>query len=535
MAGLNTVINAFKGFYSTCALIFSIATVMGLIALRQTGLSSSINPVTAYFAIWIAILWLTMVEGGQGSLVGLAPVNRELYKDSHPIAYKCTAITNKGDNLDRYLLGRQFMVVIVVFVINISGGPLGNAEIWGFPPLVNDIILNSGLTMILFTAMAGQLNSQVNASLCMLDYLDNYVGLFTVWVAMAIEFSGLLHSSYLVQMLVGFMAGKSIESNEEPRNAFQNIFFWSRCFMSLAILAFCFAVTLEALFDGKTTMWEGVPPGLAVFAFFVLTSIVGMLEGMQIAFFAVAKLPASDRGTSAFALKTCNLLFRGEGNNLPGFMIGRQLCVVSCMFFIARVTTVSIPEGEGNIFNVSDGMQELFNSGFLGALITTIVGSISWQLVASAFPIAFLSNPATYILLRICLFLEVTGICSGAWVLAAIHKTVAGFQRDEIYIGTAEERAKNDMEDHAEQLNLGPGHIVKLPGFVDNAPKSLKTLMKQDPSIGHYINSVVHDIESTCSSECTFPIEIPHQRPPRSARRQQSTRHLFAELYDIKK
>merc|ERR1740124_295011 len=25
-----------------------------------------------------------MVEGGQGSLVGLAPINRELYKDSHP-------------------------------------------------------------------------------------------------------------------------------------------------------------------------------------------------------------------------------------------------------------------------------------------------------------------------------------------------------------------------------------------------------------------------------------------------------------------
>merc|ERR1712110_187152 len=69
-----------------------------------------------------------------------------------------------------------------------------------------------------------------------------------------------------------------------------------------------------------------------------------MLEGMQIAFFAVSKIQESERGDSVWAKRTCELLFRGEGHNLPGFMIGRQLCVVSCMFFVARVTSVSIPE-----------------------------------------------------------------------------------------------------------------------------------------------------------------------------------------------
>jgi hypothetical protein len=34
------------------------------------------------------------------------------------------------------------------------------------------------------------------------------------------------------------------------------------------------------------------------------------LEGMQIAFFAVAKIPASERGDSVFAKKTCELLFK---------------------------------------------------------------------------------------------------------------------------------------------------------------------------------------------------------------------------------
>jgi len=298
----------------------------------------------------------------------------------------------------------------------------------------------------------------------MLDYIDNYFAVFTLWVAMGIEFSGLLHASYVVQLLVGIMAGQPIESKEPPKTGFTLIFFWFRCLLSLTILGFCIAVTMVALFAGKTTMWEGVPPGVAVVIFFVLMCIVGMLEGMQIAFFAVAKITEAERGTSFFAMKTCDLLYSGDGHNLPGFMVGRQLCVVSCMLFVARVTSVDM-KGEGNLWGVSDGMQALFNTGFLGAVFLTILGSISWQLVASAFPIAFLSNPITYILLRWCLFLEATGICQGAWVLAAIHKKIAGFQRDEIYIGTAEERAKQDMADDEKSVQSGPGKMIAGTGF----------------------------------------------------------------------
>ena len=482
-------------------LIFSIVIIMGLIATSQTNLSADVHPALAYVLIWVAIGWLTMVEGGQASLVGLAPVNAELYRDSHPIAYKCTKITNKGDNLDRYLLGRQFMVVIMVFTVNMSGGPLGDAELWGFPSWLSGIFLQSGLAMILFTCNVGQLNTQVNASLCMLDYIDTYFGLFTLWVSMAIEFSGLLHSSYLVQMLVAALAGQTIESNEDPRTFGQNIFFFGRCIVSLALLIGCFAVTLEALFKDQTTMWEGVPAWVAVVVFFFLMSVVGMLEGMQIAFFAVAKLPVSERGDSIWAKKTTELLFRGEGNNLPGFMIGRQLCVVSCMFFVARVTSVDIGPGEENIFGVPDALQEIFNTGLLGALITTICASISWQLVASAFPYAFLSNPITYILLRLCLVLESTGLCGAAWVIAAIHKNIAGFQRDEVYIGTGEERAKGEMGDDTAHVPVGPGHMAKLPGFADNAPKSLKKLLKQDPHVAVYISSQIDQMETGKSGE----------------------------------
>mmetsp|Transcript_334 Transcript_334/g.728 ORF Transcript_334/g.728 Transcript_334/m.728 type:complete len:317 (+) Transcript_334:1-951(+) len=296
-----------------------------------------------------------------------------------------------------------------------------------------------------------------------------------------------MHCSYLIAMIIGRLAGKPIESREPPKTGFWLAFFWLRVLWSIGVLGFALAVTLSALFQGKTTMWPGVPGGVAVVLFFVLMSVVGMLEGMQIAFFAVTKIKKEDRGDKKFAKMTCELLFKGKGRNLPGFMIGRQLSVVTCFFVIARVTTLSIAEGEGNLWGVPDALQNFFNTGFLGAIITTILGSITWQLVASAFPIAFLSNPITYIFLVICLAFEWTGICGGAWVLAWIMKKMIGFQRDEVYIGTAEEREAQGHKDDADDLQAGTGHMIKLPGFYEDAPDSLKELMTTDPDVAKWM------------------------------------------------
>ena len=212
-------------------------------------------------------------------------------------------------------------------------------------------------------------------------------------------------------------------------------------------------------------------------------AIVGMLEGMQIAFFAVARMTDEERSRSTWAKKTCDLLFQGDGRNLPGFMIGRQMCVTLCFFIIARVTTVKLGDEDGNIFGVSDGAQAFFETGLLGALITTIVASIAWQLVASAFPMAFLSTPITYILLRFCLGLEWTGLCQGSWVVARLHRRIAKFKRDEVYIGTAEERHAKKLEKlrkedpEAEDINeeddykVVPGHMY--PG-VPTLPPDFK-------------------------------------------------------------
>jgi len=85
-------------------------------------------------------------------------------------------------------------------------------------------------------------------------------------------------------------------------------------------------------------------------------------------------------------------------------------------------------------------------------------------------------------------------------VIAMVHKKIAGFQRDEVYIGTAEERAANaTYADDYNNLCVGAGHMVKLPGFIDmvnDAPPALKELAKKDPKVFEYLHKVKKDVDS---------------------------------------
>ena len=338
--------------------------------------------------------------------------------------------------MERFIVGRQSLVVLVVFVINLMASTTEDADPLGLPNLVNEIFLGSGVAVILCTIMLGQLMAQVNAANCMLDFINNYFMLFTTYVSLAIEFSGLLHSVYVVQIIFSRITDKPIDSNELPRNTRQEIFFWGRVTFSLVCLGFSFAVTLVALFDGKTTMWSGVPAAGSVVMFFLLMAFVGMMEGMQIALFAVVNLPEEELKHHSIAYKNCQLTFSGQ--NLQAFLIGRQICVTLCMFVVARVTTLDYGETDKNLWGVSDGLQEFFNTGLLGALITTIVASLAWRIVASSFPLAFLSNPLIYLIIRLCIFLEASGVCSAAWVFGRWNKLLVGYQPDKVYLEGAE-------------------------------------------------------------------------------------------------
>lgn len=63
----NAACRIFKYIYSSLLLVFSITLIVGNIFNLQTRLSIQTHPAVALVVMLISIVWLTMVEGGQGT------------------------------------------------------------------------------------------------------------------------------------------------------------------------------------------------------------------------------------------------------------------------------------------------------------------------------------------------------------------------------------------------------------------------------------------------------------------------------------
>jgi hypothetical protein len=434
---------------SLALLGYSLAAVLAVI-INESG--------TAYengIARWVAIplfafllLWLAVIEGGQGCLVGLQTTPKAHYSHSHPISHMCTEISHAGDNMERFIVGRQFLVVLLIFGINTCGSALAGTTVLGMAPWAATIFLGNALAMILVTVNIGQLTAQVNAAECMLDFINNYSMLLSVYVSLAIEMSGLLHCVYLVQVVFSYITGKPIESNEPPRDGSTAFFFWARVAMSSTLLSYAVAVQGHALFNGWTNMWEGVPVAVAIPMVVLLLGLVGIMEGMQIAAFAVRKMDPNDYASHTVAKKNLDLLF--SGRNLGRFLIGRQLAVCTCMFIAARV--FSINKGHVDIssgstsFDASSGFQDFINTGLMGALVTTCIGCLIWRIIASSYPLMFMSNPLIYGITQLCLAMEFSGICAASWALGGVHRAIAGFKEDSFYLRKYDAAANNSED-----------------------------------------------------------------------------------------
>lgn len=253
-----------------------------------------------------------------------------------------------------------------------------------------------------------------------------------------------------------------------------NIFFWIRVAVSSGLLCFSLAVTLEALFKGQSGIWDGTPEWASVIIFLVFLCIVGIMEGMQIAAFALLNIPNEELNKHGVAAANCMLMF--EGSNLQAFLIGRQMFVASLMFIVAKIASISVEENESNIFGVSDGFQNFLNTGLLGALVLTVMGSLAWRIIASAYPLAFMSNPLIYIIIRACLFLEVIGICSCVWPLAKVIRMIFQYKPDGTYFEQADKTKQANVPCSSEKMDEV---VIHEGGYFASWVNSFEKVMKR--------------------------------------------------------
>mmetsp|Transcript_9446 Transcript_9446/g.26091 ORF Transcript_9446/g.26091 Transcript_9446/m.26091 type:complete len:571 (+) Transcript_9446:234-1946(+) len=459
------LVQRIKYTISLILLTLCVAVILAGIAATQTPVAQTASRLVALAAMWLLILWLGVLEGGQGSLVGLKPIDKDSYKDSHPIAHKCTLLAHEGDNLNRFIVGRQFLVVLVVFCLNLCCTPTEEEEpsdksrIPFFPKVIDQVFLESGLAVMIITVILGQLSAEVNATNCMLDFINTPVVHVSTWICLLIEESGLLHSVYLVQWFFALTAKddspssssnddqdavkeeKQAQHGQEFTSFRQAALYWIRVLVSFAFVAYAMVVTFAALMNTQTTMYHtGLPNYASVVIFLCLIGFLGMLEAMQIALFAVVNLPEKALRRHPVAQANCELAF--TGNNFQAFLIGRQMFVTFSMFLLARITTTDVDPDISpvTVLGMPPTLQNFFNTGLPGALITTVVASLAWRIIAACFPVEFMASPLVYITIQSCLLVEATGIFSAAWLMADGLKVATGLRNDEEYLGSMGQR-----------------------------------------------------------------------------------------------
>ena len=78
---------------SLLMLLFSIVLVVASIVTKQTAVAESTHPIVALVLLVGLLLWLGVLEGGQGCIVGLQPRDPQHYANSHVWTFRCTKAT----------------------------------------------------------------------------------------------------------------------------------------------------------------------------------------------------------------------------------------------------------------------------------------------------------------------------------------------------------------------------------------------------------------------------------------------------------
>jgi Silicon transporter len=479
------VVKGTKMILSMVLILFCVVVVSTAICTKQTTATGehNVHPIVALCIFWFSLAWLAILEGGLNAMVGLQPIAKDLYQDTHAKAYRCTVISHKSDNIERFIVGRQYLDLTIVFVTSFMVSAVDGAQVFGLPEWVNEIFLGSGVAVILCTIVFGQLIAIINCSHNLLDYINNWCMVVSTYLALFVESTGILHAVYLVQIIFTKFAKpqddvhptgstknkvRNLDDTDPDTNSdstdptgevpsttvtttakplWQQLLFWARVLLSLGMSIFTVVVFSVALVDGNTTVRSQIPIYVSFLSLVILLFLGGFMEALQIALFRVKHLGVDEIASNERAKRNCDYMFqkngRGEDSGkLRAFLIGRQIAQTIIMFMIARIINIDMKvEGE-TLFGVSPQVQVFFfDSGLLNALVCAIFASLSWRVTANFFPIVYLGSPIAIWIFRLCLFIEGTGICESAWIFAKIPDAFVHYQSDEYYISKAKSTA----------------------------------------------------------------------------------------------
>lgn len=393
--------------------------------------AGSTHPFFEFVLFWSMLFWIAMLEGCQISVVGLQVYDAESFKDSHPRAYRCCKKVHKGPNVERFLVGRQFLLLFNGFLCSRVGGgqAVDRFEMgsWTWSREFTQFFFSNGVLLMIVIVALGQLPTQLVAADRLLGFFDLPLGHYylVVMPCLIVEAIGLTHSSYLLKDFLCWISGID-QSQADPAKALnKDGLHWFRCALSVAavLMSAIFVIKGIALSQTNATEgagWSRLPGGVAVIVSLFFIFMLASAEGIQVSIIALATVDGETyRERSPMAYRVAKLGLAGR--NMSAFLVGRQFLTAMNMVLLARVTSYAGSDGvllEGGDWGMGKFFNTLLQTGFIGAVLVVNVAQLASQVTASLFPISVINNTFMYWLLQLMLFIEAIGIVNACWPLA---------------------------------------------------------------------------------------------------------------------
>lgn len=204
----NTPLLVTQGFKYVMSTIITCAAIAWICYGIGSGRAILPGPAVAHFAVLIFVLiLLAYLEGLQVAILALELQSGESWKESHPRAYRLHSLVTKGNNVQRFLVGRQFYVVFVVFLCSqVTTFPSIHRPD-SIPEVAWFILIETALPGALLVLAFGQLMPQLIASNYPVTFCNLPGAMVVLYITLILESVGITHFSWLLTGLVSWTFG----------------------------------------------------------------------------------------------------------------------------------------------------------------------------------------------------------------------------------------------------------------------------------------------------------------------------------------
>lgn len=406
----------FKRFLSTCLTLVYLIFILWGIVTAQVPMPGP--PVVHLLLFLLCMVLLCYLEGLKNAILALEKDPPESRRLTHPRAYKLMTYVTQGNNLERFLVGRQFATVFVMTLIAVLTS-FPDIQHLGFSPIFWFLFVQTGLPGATVATTIGSLHPQLLVASDPWQFLDMRGSFSVLSFCLGAELTGVgTHSAWLLLELLRrtvFVSDLPIKPAAELSPSGQ-ILEGAKYVVSSAVLLSATAFILYGIGTGQALL---PLPVVVVFIILVLCFVwLGVLEGLQVALLVSEDVELE---TVRVSHPRAHALMKKafQGKNLRKFLIGRQFFVVWIVFLVSQCT---IFPGMPHMGMSPVTWLLVVQLGFPTAIAVLCFSQLPVQLLAIQDPMLFMSRPGCALTLDACLVMESTGLDSCCWVAASVSK-----------------------------------------------------------------------------------------------------------------